>query len=361
MTNYYLPKPEKQNNWDIFDNVSFDPILRSPHSCIDTVESQCILNKDFNNCLKYCQDHPNCGAGYYIQFPDKSSFCVPLNTAKHPYTNPTLYVKNLKDIKGGDILKSKYFVNTKKFPYLDNRSNIIYASDVVSIKNIETNTLINSNDELQPITFSKKGDIKFQVFLPHINTTLGWLTNTINNNDPIILSLLGKNKLVIGNNNGQITYIPGLNWRMSTQDILTVQIVNTNKKIGQILSYQDKFYLKTPTHYLGLKNNTLSLFKESLNELKKKKIPILFSFVPGEIGYYCDNGNCKEIALKNTKTNDIYATYKKNPVFRSRRCYGACELKENFSLPKKKRYNLYAIILIGIIILLVIYLLWYNL
>jgi len=137
-------------------------------------------------------------------------------------------------------------------------------------------------------------------------------------------------------------------------DLYKLQPVDS-KNMGQLVSYDDKFYITHLGNYLGLNNsNQLELYNESLSQLKKNKVAITFKFKPHTNVYYCEKDLCKTIPLSETKTQHYDATYKGSDVYRTPLCFGICgqEKKLKSGIPRLVLYIGIGVIGVAIIIII---------
>ena len=118
---YDIDKPKiKDKKWLIFENTIFDDL--SFMDCNDTIEGVCILDKTFDQCVKKCEDDPNCAAGYYISGLEKN-ICVPLRTEEYHYVNPIYRLRQQKIYNELDNLDVKTFVDKSVYPFPPEQAN----------------------------------------------------------------------------------------------------------------------------------------------------------------------------------------------------------------------------------------------
>jgi hypothetical protein len=126
--------------------------------------------------------------------------------------------------------------------------------------------------------------------------------------------------------------------------------INSTKKIGDILSYDDQFAIQYATGSFVVVNPTygyLELVYQSLDKILKDKVyATTFTFTSKMTGYYCDSGGtCQSIPMKDANST--------KGVSRNPGCWGMCTdggaLQSITTEKVRKWFPLLVIILIVIV------------
>ena len=175
-----LPKPSKDNEWDIFKNVMPTP-FQVPYSCGLALNNECIRGKTSEECFNTIKEHSD--FGYWVTKPGIDSYCLPLVSDYIPL-NPNAAVFNNKDIDLAKDVESYYFVNTKKYPSIDYNVNIIYSNDSLSLYHMDTQSILvtDFNSSNNSIIFRKDNKVKKSLlkirnekYIKHISNLYGLL------------------------------------------------------------------------------------------------------------------------------------------------------------------------------------------
>ena len=366
----------KSGNWILVKDASFKP-FESPWSCANTVSSKCIRGNTPEECVKICKDSEYCDAGYWVKIPGEASYCLPIATGFLQDSNPSYYAFNKNDISQAKNIDTYYFVNTEKYPFPDYRVNYIFENDQVFLQNVETNTFVSNKNSKDPsVEFSPNGDIKLEVFLNKIQA--GDAIVNIRNDDFIFINPVGtglimqklsdpipiadeesgssffakRSQQIPGDKNlkkyykkeqsgsdylynkNYIRWFGGLSWDMIDWKG-GIQIHCPDKKPGEKLLYNDQFMMiYGGVAILGLQVyggiSSLIPLAISLDEIKEQGIPYLFKFSPQFSVYYCENDNCNQINISQTKLdpkNPEISIYNGRKVTRDGKCFGQCHYK----------------------------------
>lgn len=316
MSSFYNKKPYIHNKtWNVFENAIFSNLDFS--DCNDTIDGICHHTKNLSDCIDLCKG--DCKSGYFIETPNKN-YCVPLREHTAEQTSPYYRLRN-KNIY--PVLKDMKTFVFSKYPFPPNVPNALFYSDHFSLKNILKNMFLNISDNSDVIfTNDDSGSLQF---LPN-QVARNYVENYvfIKCGDEVVINI-PHTALVLNENSNTISW----SMRAATINVSSdiFQIYSPDKKIGEVLDYNDKFYFtfqSQPVLY-DSELNILTITNKNIQNLFDSKANIFFELVPKIQVNYCENNECKQISLDKTIRNGLTATYKNFPVERSPTCWGLCK------------------------------------
>ena len=356
-------KKDPETGFYLFPGTTFIDPLKSPHSCYDTVESKCYFNKSLEECVKICDDHPDCGAGFHIT-SNKESICAPLKTSLFPDSNPAY------KIVMGDNANLKYtsFINSKNFEFPPDDAGAVYFGDVLQLKCEDNQTFLSTTDRDEPINFEAGSITRISFLNPNMFFNVPFL-DRVNYGDPVII-VQDKSSLIIQEDDQGTD---ALKWllRLTTtfEENQAFFLVNANgKNIGDPVVYGDNFYIYRSAKMSGVvldKNNNLINYGPGPEEGKYKGYMTTFSLQRSSPIHACINGECLSVDRNQVVYDGISGKYNGEPVYRSENCFLKCGTKEglgkittsNVETPKKSS-PMRIKILLGICILAIIFLVY---
>lgn len=343
-----------------FEGTTFNDPLKSPHSCYDTVNSQCYFNESLQDCIQKCKDSPECGAGYYISSP-RESICAPLKTSLFPDSNPIYKLILGEDPK----LQYNSFINPTKFEFPPDDAGAVYYGDVLQLKCDDNNTFLSTVDRNQAIDFEEGSISRISFLNPNIFFNVPFL-DRINYGDPLII-VQDKSSLIIQPDDEGTN---ALKWllRLSTtfEDNQAFYFVSADgKQIGDPVIYGDKFYIYRSAKMSGVvldPFNKMITYGPGPEEGKFKGYLTTFSLKRSNPLYTCLRGVCTSIDTTQVKYDGPKARYNDQIVYRSDNCFLQCPTSSVFEasvLPSprnvpKSTHPLRAKIVIGIAILVIL-------
>lgn len=373
-----IEKPTRFGKWLIWPHTVLDIIEIT--DCDDTINGICLSGKSIQECLDECSDGMGtCAAGYHVTFPDGHSVCVPIRTDLHPYLNPVYRLRKQSIYPELDNVEISTFVNTEIFPFPPKTANVVFFRDILEL------------------TTPNK---KWKVGSPEIKGgELLYMSDTLSNNLQLIPAQVSAGQIaeympLLYGQPFQIaipgtsliarispTYYPGIEWDSTTgtfhgDDLAFVFVpsVNGNKKTGDIVTYNDIFSLRYQESYVVLHKtyNYLMILHDDLGDIRQNDEYISeFSLTSKMMGYYCDNGQCKQIGIKDVRDFDVsgqFGYHNNSIVGRNKVCWGMCDT--NFMRKKSldavlrsdgpshsyKNHILLSMILFAVLIALIVYL-----
>jgi len=366
-----LEKPWRYKDWLIWPRTVFSKIEIA--DCNDTPEGICYRDLTLQECIdKHCP-WDICGAGMYVKFKSGKSICSPLRTGLHPKLTP-LYRLRKQAIYDLDpnVVDISVFVNSKLFPFPPNLPNVIFYGDILAMKTADGNRALDTSVVIQkgpgPCTLKKDAN-STMMLLPSFRTA-----NPIVHDRPLvygdkfIMAIVGTSYIAQVHSGG----INPLLWKEALGvfegDSLTFDLIPSDpkKKKGDLVTYADTVVLGYQS--LGLvavDNGSDILYLNTNPELmnhaayirdlkdeggrhvaqEEASFNVYFKFESAMYAFYCDEGNCKRVALNKVTpvpsprmrtfgyVDDAAADedtlssalYKGKPVFNHARCWGMCD------------------------------------
>lgn len=347
----------QKNNWLIFNDTTYSQLETS--DCNDTISGKCYTDKTLDQCIKLCEDNPNCDNGYHIK-TKKSNICVPLINSK-PNINPVYRLRNQNIYPELKDTVSTTFVNSSKYEFPPAEANIIFYLDNFFIQNVETGTILETSPLSEykniDINFTKDGDLTIQALQIPQNLSGSAKYVPLRYGDKLAFNI-PNTTLVIKNSE---MHTSEFQWESRSSDLndyvsFTLYPIGKDKKLGDVVYYSDKFIIKTSVSMMGVNENFMAekLYYDDYETAKGKGKNIEFKFIPKHYGYFCDGENgCKEVEIENmvVDSNGI-GMYEGNPVFRNESCWGLCPAKKYNEKKFSFNYTIVFLILLFIIIFL---------
>ena len=323
----YNGNPTIKKDFYIFKDAIIDNIEIS--DCNDTVNGICKSTNNVDDCINICKNS-NCKNGYFIS-EKKGGICVPLLDTDEEF----YYRLRNKDIYPQLKDKTTYvFSNTKdKYPPQD--TNILYYNDNIVIQNLNSALFLSINDDgnvTQQPNFSKDTSINIQFIRSSSNNIFSGNYTKIRNGDNIIINI-PQTAMVLRKDLDTDMVVWKLRASFSNIPANTFQIFALNKKLGDILTYDDKFYFKYQGSIIIFDDTLKNLIISNLsldNALEKSNF--IFKINPKIQLYTLKNGICSKSSSNNIN------------VFRSPNCWG------NTDNNKNNPTNLYILIFVLIIL-----------
>ena len=326
----YNGNPTIKKDFYIFKDAIIDNIEIS--DCNDTINGICKKTDDIDECINICKNS-NCKNGYFIS-EKKGGICVPLIKSQDEF----YYRLRSKDIYPELKDKTTYVFSNTTDKYPPEDTNILYYNDNIVIQNLDTSLFLTINDDgsvTQQPNFSKDASLNVQFIQSSSNNIFSGNYTKIRNGDNIIINI-PQTAMVLRKDLDTNMVVWKLRASFSNIPANTFQIFAINKKLGDILTYDDKFYFKYQGSLIifddTLKNLTISNLSLD-NALEKSNF--IFKIKPKIQLYTIKNGICL-----NSSSNNIN-------VFRSPNCWGKTKKTINNT-------NLYILIFILLILCIIV-------
>jgi hypothetical protein len=347
-----LPEPYKYKDWLIWKNTAFDNMEYNSVDCSDAAEGVCLENLSLQDCI---DNSSNVDIGYYIDFKNGKSICVPLKTDLYPSLNFIYKLRNQSVHPKLNNVSISTFLNKKVYSFPPEYPNVIFYFDIIQLKNVETGSLFNTtNINNNYIEFNKDTGINLQ-FVPSLSSASELIKyKAIRYGDNFNIVLPGTS-LILSKNIDNDNFV----WKESStiNQKSTFQIVPLdynsiyNKKLeNKNVNYGDEFtiiYLLIDIVTLN-KYNILTGEYGSIKQIVERgntNIYNTFTCISKMIGYYCENDKCNPVKIQDAKILNIpdelgrnEAIYKNATVDRNENCWGACKYwnKDSNTLPEFK-------------------------
>lgn len=346
-----IPNPWKyENKWLVWPNTTLENLSLS--DCNDTVHGYCLTNKNLEQCISECNE--DCAAGYLIELPNNKTICVPIRQVLDANSNPVHRLVPKSTYPELDKVNITTFINNDIYPFPPKSSNAVFYRDILSIKETKTNMNIGTESNKihgkNLIFMDKDNDNNLQIIQTEIASPQILKYRPVRYGDSVQISIPGTNLMARNSSS-----FPGMLEWLSTPNMINGSDfsfkfipTNSNKKKGDIISYADTFHIvynDISTIIVDYSTNNL----EAVNN-DKKNIPTAFQFICKMNGYYCDNGNCKQISMKEATMDGLTAYYKKSMVTRDPKCWGLCK---NNNKPLIKKFGIILIIILIILFIVV--------
>lgn len=365
--NMNIEKPLKYKNWLIWKNTVLTSLDLS--DCNDAVKGVCLKNKSIYECMDEC-DEKKCGVGTYIETMDGKTICIPVYTEITKKLNPILRLrtKNIYDLK--NVKNIFTYINANIYPFPPDIANIVYYNDILTIVQSSTNNSIGTRTsdfkENSLIFFEKNFDINIQINNKEKNFQLSDYNLPVIYGDNIIFSIPATNLKIMSDNNFQDNLVLKSALNLISEPLIvnfSLYPLNNNKKIGDIVTYDDKFNIRYDNGIVKIKENTNNLilaYKAVDSVFNDDKA--IFNFVSKMNGYYCENNICKSVPIKDITPNGYGGKYKNKTVFINQACSGICNFENDTMFKNNLSQNLssnlsskiFVIILIIILVIILV-------
>lgn len=334
------------SKWNIFPDSVLTDLNYS--GCDSTINGFCSNPKNIEECIEECQNSKigSCSMGWFIETPERN-ICAPLfshaSKSARPYyrlRNKSIYPK-LKD------MKAYVFTEKNEIPFPPNMPNLVYYEDNLILKNVNTGLLagVDSDNNLTENVVFSNSPINIQLLSGEIIRDKIERYIPVKNGDEIIFNIPHTAFLLRKNDdNNTISWLLRASNFVKNDSSNTFNIYCKNKKIGEYLNYQDRFYFtfnNYPVVY-DKDSNSLMVSNESLENSNYDNDDILYEFIPQVYVYYCDSGAgvdseayCKQIPLADCDRDGFTAKYKGSVISRNPTCWKMCQ-KPTASLSSNK-------------------------
>ena len=373
MDNFNLTTPVlKDNKWLIFPDTIFDRL--EVMDCNDSIDGTCHTDKNFDQCIKTCENNPHCGAGYFIsgkQIDD--DICVPLRTSIYRDINPIYRLRNQNmypELKNLDV---KTFVDETIFRFPPAEANNVFFMDHLLIKNIEDNSLLETSPLSYPFNYAKftsNGSLQVQLLPIKSNVTMGTHYRYVNYGEPFVINIPGTTLILRESKDAnRMIWVPKRD-AITSSDAFYIYPIMSDKKLGDPVLYSDNFsikYEKIDTLSVSKTTHFVTIYYNTYEEAKDRDYNVTFTFIPKMKGYYCnENSECTEMKLEDLEIDDeSVGRYEGLHVGRNPGCWGVCKYKvkgynkikpfDSYQPPINSYFYLIPIILFVTLIILIVY------
>lgn len=368
-TNMYdIKKPELLNNkWLVFNNSVLSDL--DTLDCDDAIEAICYKDKTFDQCIDLCDKSNSCAFGYYITRKNNDNICVPIKKLPHDM-NISYRLRNQSiypELKNTSV---KTFLNKNVYEFPPSDANKIFYMDDFFFENVETNTIVNNNIlsnvskkkiskkiDTNDVEFSKDGELRIHMLQIPISLSAGLQYVPVKYGDKVAFNIPTTNLVMRPSSSTTNT----LEWISrsfnlgSSSSFTLMPLPDSNKKIGDYVSYSDKFsIISSNVFILGLNEwyNIQLYYYKNYEEAKLKNKNVTFRFIPKEEGWYCKNNKSEIISFdKMIVDENGIGTYDGMKISRYPHSFGMCK-SETTHRPSK-----YLILLPILIVFLIMYIL----
>jgi len=294
--------------------------------CNDTVEGVCTTGKTLEECIN--SGGGDSQSGYYISFNNGQSICAPIRTTIHTDENPIYRLKNKNEFPDLANVNSTVFINTNAYPFPPDEANAVFYMDLVKINVIGTNLRLD-NEQLTAntlLSFSSNQFDRIQLI------PTGNFSGIISQYVPICY---GDKFLIISPGTSLVAYNDPkdkkLKWviagpNLEDENYVFSFLSNTQGEKGKKIAYKSQLKISNGNVVVGVDKTTKTLVADNKNAYK------LFSLTSDMRGSYCDGKTCKEIAINDTITDGVKASYNNRLVTRRSDCFGVCKNMYNNKL-----------------------------
>lgn len=301
-------------SWNVFPGSILSQLHLS--DCNDTVKGVCPTGLSLQECIRECSEN-GCKTGYFVRTANQT-YCAPLREYSATQTSP--YYR-LRDKSVYPELRDMQTFVFSKFPYPPNLPNVMFYTDHFVLEHIDTtpheNAILPYNPGLylgqsgEDAVMTKASPVHVQ-FLPE-KVSQGNVESYVyvKNGDSLVVNI-PKTSYVL--RDGKWIMRAGVD----NAEKNTLKITCPNKKLGEILDYDDRVYFQANS------GSFLSV-DASAKHIGNSSTPSLFQLVPKVQVYYCDGSACKGISLDQTTRKGISATYRGQPIQRNPTCWGLCK------------------------------------
>ena len=301
-------KPWVYGNWNVFDDVILNDIELS--SCDNTINGFCENTESLEKCIKICEEAPlkNCNYGYFIETPYKN-YCAPL-IKKMDVEYPYQRLRKKDYYKELDHVNTNFFANknTHKFPVFS--PNMIFYRDNFVISHNKSSLSISSTslenlEEKVTFTDDKSLFLNVTIIPKKIDRSNLDIYKAVRSGDEFIFNIPNTSFLLHKLEDDIFIWKVGLDKKNFKNNKVVIECLD--KKVGDILTYDDKICFSIDGNFLDFEKN-IGLF---LNKTKNPdKQNLFFSLIPKVEVYYCDNNKCNKLVLdKATEVKGVEAYY----------------------------------------------------
>jgi hypothetical protein len=367
---YIIPKPWRYGKkWLVWPDTVMDFIQIS--DCSDTINGICLSNKTVQECIETCDAGGvggSCAAGYYVQFPNGKSMCVPIRTELHEYLNPIYRLKRQTIYPDLNNVRVSTYVNTELYPFPPESANVVFYRDILSLKYLKTGGTAKTKEA----TVSGKGSIyittdngddNIQILPTQVSGEHVLQYIPVRYGDAVQFSVPGTSLLAkeSGDEQNILQWLPSQG--VFNQDDMAFRIMpeNDRSKIGDVVTYEHNFIIQYTDMSMVTVNPAYGSLELTYVNNDEKSV---FTFVSKMMGYYCDGGKCKPIPINDMETIGEAGRYKGLTVERNPGCWGVCNYigNGNFQKPYSTRaptsnaiWYILGIILIIILSIIVVF------
>jgi hypothetical protein len=329
--------------------------------CNDTVEGVCTTGNTLEECINTCTG--DCQAGYYISFSNGQSICAPIRTAIKTGRDPIYRVRTKNEFPDLADVDSTVFINSNTYPFPPDEANAVFYMDLMRIKVVGTNLLLD-NEQLTATTqlnFSNNQFSRVQLI------PTGSFSGMISQYESIHY---GQGFLIISPGTSLVAYNDPkdkkLKWVIAGPDLEDEKYVfrflaDEEGDKGKKIAYKSQLKISNGNIILGVNKTTKTLVADNKNAYE------LFTLTSDMRGSYCYGKNCKGIAINDTTTDGVKASYNNSLVVRRSDCFGVCgnmynnklELQDHPPRVKPLRWWVFGVIAASVFVLASIILIVY--
>lgn len=247
-----MKKPYEIREWDVYEDKLIDNI--NIYDCDNTVNGFCIENLTLDECLNESKD-----SGYFIEYKNGRTICVPLNT--YLRVNDFYWIVDQNKYPEFKETKVYSFLNRNDNPFLPKDSDKIFYLDTLNIKHNDSymSALLKEKSE---IYFDSESDNTLKIIFKPKEEWFEKIIESIPifNNDQLSIHI-DDTALSVDNTDGNLNlkhfiYVPGKKGSISF-----FKIIKKNSEKDSYIRYGDLFYLFDINNkvYLNVVNNKLSV------------------------------------------------------------------------------------------------------
>lgn len=313
----------------LFDDVLIPGILNYDRGCRASIHGVCFDydNKTLDQCMQLCEKDEDCGAGYFIDFKDKYTACVPLRTSVYPDANPAFGFFPSGSIEQEGKFDSKVFLKKGAFNYPAGNSACVYYQDIASLETLESKRSIETDGSEEQIRLGDFGQVHIRVFSPSTFFNTG-LEVVVRFGDQLQLEEELANLLIKAMPDGKVVWGASSNAITNPGENIRILPVNSENKLGDKVVYRTPMRLQSDMgKYIGMNKTTRKL---ELVDMNSKDHETVFIFRSKNQFYECKNYQC----VKYDKSDNPKLTINKdtlnfedngNIIFRNAYCSLSCD------------------------------------
>lgn len=312
--------PNERRSWLIFQKATVSNL--EVFNCTSTVDGRCTYGMTLQECIDSADS--TSGMGYFVKPSSGKSICAHIDTSIHPRIDYTKVLRNQSLYPALNSTESTVFLDAGKYKFPPEQANIVFYRDIMNLYSVNTDLLLGGDkyktDNLEPIgfdstanglnimlTYEKQIPLQAGVFIP------------VQYGDKFNIRIPSTSLVLQKDVDSDIfVWTPFISTSSSVAHNLFTFKIPKGKKKGDNVVYGDQFEL-----VYGV--NTISN-DEHMN-MAINNFPSdshLFEFVSKMIGFYCEDGSCKEIPINKIKKKGESGSYKGKNITRNRGCYGLC-------------------------------------
>jgi hypothetical protein len=347
---YTSKSPNERRSWLIFNKATISNL--EVFNCTSTVDGKCTYGMTLQECIDSADS--TSGMGYFVEPSSGKSICAHIDTSIHPRIDYTKILRNQSLYPALNSTESTVFLDAGKYKFPPNQANIVFYRDIMNLYSVNTGLLLGGDkyktDNLEPIgfdsvasglniilTYEKQIPIQGGIFVP------------VQYGDKFNIRIPSTSLVLQKDVDSDIfVWIPSVSSSSITHNLFTFKIPEGKKK-GDSVVYGDRFELVYGVDTISNDEHMNMSVNNSPSDSH------LFEFVSKMIGFYCEDGSCKEIPIDKIERDGERGLYKGKNITRNRGCYGLCASVSASVWDTIWMYGFPAILISGTILVIILY------